>query len=118
MSGHDLEVSIVIDLNIGGSGRTGGSECNGGVWADIAKQTVPVPGCLPLESGPLVGVLRYGERMVTYHVPDALRGNGEDAGQQGAGNEGASHDEKRSQVGEISTRGTRSYTLGSRLHCR
>lgn len=48
MTGHDLEVGVIVDLYIGWGSSPGSRERDGSCWADISEETVPVPRCLPL----------------------------------------------------------------------
>lgn len=50
MTDHDLEVSGIVDLDIGSCRCTRGPEDDRATWADVAKEATPIPGCLPLGS--------------------------------------------------------------------
>ena len=50
MTGHDLEVGAVIDLDIGGGGSTRRLESDRSTWADVVEELTLVPRRLPLGS--------------------------------------------------------------------
>lgn len=48
MTGHNLEIGVVVDLDIDGSGCTGGLEVDSTARTDVAEEASPVPRRLPL----------------------------------------------------------------------
>ena len=50
MTDHNLKVCVIVNLDIGGCGCTGGLEGDRSVCSDVAEETAPVPRCLPLDS--------------------------------------------------------------------
>jgi len=48
MASHDLEVSVIVDLDVDRGSISRGRKRNRSTWTDIGKEAVSVPRCLPL----------------------------------------------------------------------
>ena len=48
MAGHDLEVSVIVDLDIDRGSSPRGRERDRCIWANVGEEIISVPRCLPL----------------------------------------------------------------------